>query len=45
MPIGEKGVLAIQLVIDIGSGRFVVMAHLKQHSVRPATRTTCSPTR
>jgi hypothetical protein len=33
-PIGEKGMLANQLVIDIGGNRFVVMAHLKQNSVR-----------
>jgi hypothetical protein len=32
--IGEKGGLANQLVLDIGGDRFVVMAHLKQHSVR-----------
>jgi hypothetical protein len=33
--IGDKGTLANLIVIDIGSGRYVVMAHLKQHSVRP----------
>jgi hypothetical protein len=33
-PIGELGGLANMLVIDIGNDRFVVMAHLKQDSVR-----------
>jgi hypothetical protein len=33
-PIGEKGTLANQLVIDIGRGHYVVMAHLKHQSVR-----------
>ncbi len=33
-PIGEKGGLANQLVLDIGGGNFVVMAHLMQHSLR-----------
>jgi hypothetical protein len=33
-PIGHLGGLANQLVLDIGNDRYVVMAHLKQHSVR-----------
>jgi hypothetical protein len=33
-PIGQKGGLANQLVLDIGNDRYVVMAHLKQYSVR-----------
>ena len=32
-PIGAKGMLANQVVIDIGSGHYVVMAHLKHESV------------
>ena len=33
-PIGQKGMLANQLVLDIGNGHYVVMAHLKHESVR-----------